>query len=87
MQNELNFFINIVQKYHMQQCIMHNKNASSNSTYRKGELEICIQTAMVLTIIVTCNQGGVSARPIFRLFSVLVYDIEHLSVGLVSSRL
>ena len=36
---------------------MHNKNASSNSTYRKTELEICIQTAMVLTIVVTCNQG------------------------------
>ena len=34
---------------------MHNKNASSNSTYRKGELEVCLQTAMVLTKVITCN--------------------------------
>ena len=34
---------------------MHNKNASNNGTYRKGELEICLQTAMVLTKVITCN--------------------------------
>ena len=34
---------------------MHNKNAVTNSTYRKRELELCMQTAMVLTIVVTCK--------------------------------
>ena len=34
---------------------MHNKNASSNSTYRKWELKVYIQTAMVLRIVINCN--------------------------------
>ena len=41
---------------------MHNKNASSNGTYIKGELEICIQTAIVLTIVVTCNSTNKSCQ-------------------------
>ena len=38
---------------------MHNKNTQTNSTYRKGELELCTQTAMGLTTVqtkvVNCN--------------------------------
>ena len=41
------------QMYHMYH--MYNKNTSSDSTNRKGELDLCIQTAMVLTIVVTSN--------------------------------
>ena len=41
---------------------MHNKNAGTISTYRKGELELCIQTAMVLTISVTCSSTNKSCQ-------------------------
>ena len=44
---------------------MHNKNAGTNGTYRKGQLELCIQTAMLLTIVVTCNSTNKSCNNAF----------------------
>ena len=61
---------------------MHNKNASKNSAYRKGELEICLQTAMVLTKVVTCHITNKSCELQLYIqklsFAIVAYKSCHL---------
>ena len=61
---------------------MHNKNTSSNNTYRKGKFEECIQTVMVLTIVVTCNSTNKSfqLKQCIKLmsFAIVAYKSWHL---------
>ena len=68
----------------MSYAAMHNKNASSNRAYRKGELEICIQTAVVLTIVVTCKSTNKSCelqQCIQNLsFAIVAYHSRHLQL-------
>ena len=41
---------------------MHSKNDSSDSTYRKGRIDLCIQTTILLTKVVNYNSAHKSCQ-------------------------